>query len=109
MSIAGIAASSFFSGAIAQSSQNKFQQAQQEFQQLARDLQAGSLSQAQTDLATLQKQFPVAQGTSSRATGSDSLSARSGFRQLSQDLQAGNLTGRDRTTRIRGDPTDRVL
>ncbi len=91
MSIAGIAASSFFSGAIAQSSQAKFKQAQHEFQKLGQDLQAGNLGQAQTDLAALQKEFPGSHGAVPGAAQSGSGVAGSRFRQLGQDLQAGNL------------------
>ena len=60
MSIAGIAASSFFSGAIAQSAHTKVKQAQQDFQRLGQDLQAGNLARAQADLTALQKDFPEA-------------------------------------------------
>jgi len=91
MSIAGIAASSFFSGAIAQSTQTKFKQAQQEFQQLGQDLRAGNLGQAQADLAALQKDFPGAQGAVPGAAQKDSVAAGRGFQQLSNDLHTGNL------------------
>ena len=91
MSIAGIAASSFFSGAIAQSTRAKFKQAQQEFQELGQDLKAGNLGQARTDLAALQKDFPGAQGAVPGAAQNDSIAAGRGFQQLSNDLQAGNL------------------
>jgi type II secretory pathway pseudopilin PulG len=102
MSIAGIAASSFFSGAIAQSTQAKFKQAQQEFQQLGQDLEAGNLAQAQTDLAALQKDFPKATGAAPGAAQNDSRRAGPGLQQLSQDLQAGTSRLRDRTLRICG-------
>jgi|SRR5450432_8855 len=88
MSIAGIAASGFFSGAIAQSSRNRLQQVQQEFQRLSQDLEAGNLAQAQTDLTTLRKDLPGGQG----AGQSDSRAAQPGWQQLAQDLRAGNLT-----------------
>ena len=85
MSLAGIAATSFFSGAIAQSSHNKLK-AQQEFQQIGQDIQAGNLTQAQTDLATLQKNFPGAQ-----PAGANGSTAAQAFQKLSQDLNRGNL------------------
>ena len=111
MSIAGIAGSSFFSGAIAQSSHTKVKQAQQDFQRLGQDLQAGNLAQAQTDLTTLQKDFPEAssaieglaqqglaqqgmaqQGVAQQGVAqNDSGTVQPRFQQLSQDLKAGNL------------------
>src|SRR6266851_2962962 len=98
MSIAGIAASSFFSGAIAQSAHTKVKRAQQDFQQLGQDLQAGNLEQAQADLTALQKDFPkvpsagqgvVQQGGAQKgAAQNDSSTVQPGFQQLSQDLKA---------------------
>jgi len=96
MSIAGIAASSFFSGAIAQSAHTKVKQAQQDFQQLGQDLQAGNLAQAQTDLTALLKAFPeqasTVQGVAQQGMAQNESSAvPSRFQQLSQDLKAGKL------------------
>ena len=59
----------------------------QEFQQLGKDLQAGNLTSAQADFATLQQNFSPA--ASSTGGGSPIAAA---FNQLSQDLQSGNLT-----------------
>ena len=56
MSIAGIASSIFSQ---LSSVQSKPQTPQSAFQQLAQDLQAGNLTQAQTDFATLQKSAPA--------------------------------------------------
>src|SRR5882724_946939 len=111
MSIAGIAASSFFSGAIAQSAHTKVKQAQKDFQQLGQDLQAGNLAQAQTDFTALKKDFPEApsaiqgaaqqgvaqQGVAQQGVAqqgpaqTDSGTVQPRFQQLSQDLKAGNL------------------
>lgn len=101
MSIAGIAASSFFSGAIAQGAHTRIKQAQQDFQQLGQDLQAGNLTQARADLTALQKEIPAASspiqsasqpGVSQEVVArNDSRTAQPGFQQLSQDLKAGNL------------------
>lgn len=54
---------------------------QQEFQQLGKDLQSGSLSAAQSDFSTLQ-QTPSSQSTNTIGQQ---------LNQLSQDLQSGNL------------------
>ena len=88
MSLSGISSSSLFSyeNQITQN-QNKMQQFQQEFQQLDDDLQAGNLSSAQTDFATLQQMAP--QGSSSNSNSSPLQQA---FNQLSQDLASGNLS-----------------
>jgi outer membrane protein assembly factor BamD (BamD/ComL family) len=61
----------------------------QEFQQLGKDLQAGNLTAAQADFATLQQDF--SQGSTASSTQSASPIAAA-FNQLSQDLQSGNLT-----------------
>jgi outer membrane protein assembly factor BamD (BamD/ComL family) len=61
----------------------------QEFQQLGKDLQAGNLTAAQTDFATLQQDF--SQGNTASSTQSTSPIAAA-FNQLSRDLQSGNLT-----------------
>ena len=89
------AASSFFSGAIAQSAHTKVKQAQKDFQQLGQDLQAGNLAQSQTDLTALQKDFPEAPsaiqgGAQQGVAQNDSGTVQPGFQQLSQDLKAGN-------------------
>jgi hypothetical protein len=75
----------------------KFQQIQSEFQQLGQDLQAGNLTQAQQDYATLSQNFPNAQGgTATGTTGATANGANplaQAFTALSQDLQNGNLSG----------------
>jgi hypothetical protein len=65
-------------------SHSRVQKFKQEFQQLGQDLQSGDVSQAKSDLASLQP--GNAPATLSPATVSQ------GFQQLTQDLQAGNLT-----------------
>jgi hypothetical protein len=86
MSISAIA-SSLFQSSITQSVQNKFQQIQSEFQQLGQDLQAGNLSQAQQDFATLTQSLPG--GQPQNASGGTLAQA---FNALAQDLKAGNLS-----------------
>jgi outer membrane protein assembly factor BamD (BamD/ComL family) len=61
MSIIGILSSNFFPANAAQNPQNipsSFQYIRTEFQQLGQDLQAGNLSQAQQDYATLTQNLP---------------------------------------------------
>lgn len=67
-----------------------WQQFQQEFQQLGKDLSSGDISAAQSDFATLQKDMP--QTSSSASTAQSSNPIAQAFSQLSQDLQAGNLS-----------------
>src|SRR5689334_13048056 len=80
MSAIGILSSAIFQGV--QVAQNVFHH-KNEFQQLGKDLQAGNLSAAQQDFATL------TQGASSASAGN----ATQDFNTLSQNLQSGNLTG----------------
>jgi outer membrane protein assembly factor BamD (BamD/ComL family) len=61
----------------------------QEFAQLGKDLQAGNLTAAQADFATLQQELPQS-STASSTQSSNPIAAA--FNQLSQDLQSGNLT-----------------
>ncbi len=89
MSVANIAASTLFNYST-QDSTNRRKQIQQEFQQLGQDLQAGNLTAAQSDFATLQKLVPTSSSSSSSATSTNSLAQD--FSHLSQDLKAGNLT-----------------
>jgi outer membrane protein assembly factor BamD (BamD/ComL family) len=89
MSISGIASSNWFGNASNQSVQNKFQEFQQDFQQLGTDLQAGNLSAAQQGFATLQQVNP--QGNANASAQSNNPIAQE-FSQLSQALQAGNLS-----------------
>ncbi|HET6141917.1 MAG TPA: hypothetical protein VFE02_00305 [Candidatus Acidoferrales bacterium] len=118
MSIAGILASNLFSGAVNSFQGNrstvpKFEQIKDQFQQLGQDLQSGNLAQAQTDYATLSKEFPGATQASTTAaatagttttaaaptttaattaaTGATTLAQQ--FAHLGQDLQSGNLQG----------------
>jgi hypothetical protein len=92
MSVAGILSSSLFNY-VNQSSQNKTQgsqnntsQFQQQFQQLGNDLQSGSLSTAQADLAKLRPQSSL---TASSQSGNPLTQE---FNQLSQDIQSGNTS-----------------
>ena len=105
MSIVGILSSNLFSGASflsqgIQGTATKFEQIKEQFQQLGQDLQSGNLTQAQTDYATLSKEFP---GTNQAATTAATTASTTGtttagtpsvaqqFAQLGQDLQSGNL------------------
>jgi outer membrane protein assembly factor BamD (BamD/ComL family) len=102
MSIVGILASNFFSAKAApgtaganQSIENnpsKFQQIKAEFQQLGQDLQSGNLTQAQSDFATLSKDFPgLNQSTGSTSSGAANNPVAQAFTQLGLDLQTGKL------------------
>jgi hypothetical protein len=122
MSIVGILGSNLFSGVVNgfQGTQGaaapKFEQIKEQFQQLGQDLQSGNLTQAQTDYATLSKEFPGANpaGTTAPATTAATTAATAPatttttpattgtptagtpstaqqFAQLGQDLQSGNL------------------
>jgi hypothetical protein len=88
MSVSGISSASLYDP---QSVQNNFQQFQQTFQQLGKDLQSGNLSAAQSDFATLQQLQPQSGATSSSASESNNPIAQT-FSQLSTDLQSGNLS-----------------
>jgi outer membrane protein assembly factor BamD (BamD/ComL family) len=83
MSIAGIASSLF--SQVSNLQNKKPTTLQQEFQQLATDLQSGNLSAAQTDFAALQQNAPASQAGGQ--TLSQAVSA------LGNDLQSGNLAG----------------
>lgn len=106
MSVTGIASGilSALNSSQPQTSQNKFQQIQSEFQLLGQDLQSGNLSGAQQEFTTLSQNLPGVSQTSSgtsglasllaNATGNSQSSANSliqEFQQLGQDLQSGNL------------------
>lgn len=80
MSVAGLSSTSLFS---------QIQDFKQEFQQLGQDLQAGNLSAAQSDFATLQQLGPQNQ---SNSTAQNSNPIAQAFEQLSQDLQSGNVS-----------------
>jgi len=82
MSVAGIASNLL---SYVNSSQSRASQVQAEFQQLAQDLQAGNLTQAQSDFAALSQNSPA--GTVGANT-----SVSQAFNALGQDLKAGNLS-----------------
>ena len=94
-SIANTALSSLLNATqSARSGQGKFQQVQSEIQQLGQDLQAGNLTQAQQDFATLSQNFPNASGgTSTPAKASGGNPIAQAFTALAQDLQKGNISG----------------
>ena len=71
MSVGAILGSVLQSALAATNTPSKFKQFQQEFQQLGKDLQAGNLTQAQTDLVTLEQNSPFLHiGAGATATGS---------------------------------------
>jgi outer membrane protein assembly factor BamD (BamD/ComL family) len=86
MSVSGISSSTLYS---AQSAQSSFQQAQQLFQQLGKDLQSGNLSAAQSDFTSLQNLLPQ---TTSTTAAQSSNPITQAFAQLGKDLQSGNLS-----------------
>jgi outer membrane protein assembly factor BamD (BamD/ComL family) len=86
MSVTGI--SGLSSGLLSHVIQNRIQRFQQGFQQLGQDLQAGNLSAAQSDFATLQR-TGNSSSTSQSQNGNPLLQD---FQQLGQDLQSGNLS-----------------
>jgi len=97
MSVGAILGSVLQSALTATNTPSKFKQFQQEFQQLGKDLQAGNLAQAQTDLVTLEQNSPFLHaGATSTATGSGASASNNpiaqAFNQLAQDLKAGNVS-----------------
>ena len=68
-----------------QNYENRFQQIKTDFQQLGTDLQAGNLSQAQSDYATLSQDISGSQTQSNNTINRD-------FSALGQALQSGNLS-----------------
>lgn len=98
MSVGAILGSVLQSALTATNTPSKFKQFQQEFQQLGKDLQAGNLAQAQTDLVTLEQNSPFLHaGSAASATTGNSASGNNNpiaqaFSQLAKDLQAGNVT-----------------
>jgi hypothetical protein len=82
MSVAGIASAGLSQLA---SLQRNYQQVRSEFKQLGQDLQAGNLTQAQTDFVTL------SQSAASRFSGNSP--AAKAICCLGQALQSGNLAG----------------
>jgi hypothetical protein len=105
MSIAGIASSILFQPQALQT--NYSQQFQTEFQQLGKDLQAGNITSAQQDFATLQQDLqqgasgnqvqhhhhhhPHAEESQSPTSQPQSQIAQT-FNSLGQDLQSGNAS-----------------
>jgi len=89
MSVSGISSSGLNAYTV-QNNQARFQQLQQDFQQLGQDLGAGNLSAAQADFANLQQLAPNGNGT---FAGQNTNPAAQAFTQLAQDLQVGNLSG----------------
>lgn len=87
MSIAGILTSNL-SNLNSQTVISPQQQFKQELQQLGKDLQAGNLSAAQSDFATLQQEAPSSSTTSTQSSNP----IVQAFKQLGQDLQSGNLS-----------------
>jgi hypothetical protein len=74
--------------------QNPFQKIQQDFKQLASDLQSGDLSGAQSAYASIEQLLPANQSSSGSATGSNGSSAiQSDIASLGQALQSGDLSG----------------
>src|SRR5271156_4388665 len=107
MSISGIANTALSSLLTAtQSAQNgngrgKFQQIQSEFQQLGQDLQAGNLTQAQQDYATIQQDFQQQQQGAGQVHhhhhhggggGQQGSQVSQTLNSLSTALQTGNLS-----------------
>lgn len=89
MSVAGIFSSNVFDYTSRLNRPNRAQQARQDFQQLGQDLQAGNLTEAQTDFASLQQLRPP-RSSSSQATSANPMVQD--FTQLGQDLQSGNTS-----------------
>ena len=83
MSISGVSSSSSLSQSL-QAWQAKAQKIETEFQQLGQDLQAGNLSQAQSDFSTLSQNF-------SGSVQSNSTLSQA-FSSLGTALQSGNLS-----------------
>ena len=97
MSVGAILGSVLQSALAATNTPSRFKQFQQEFQQLGKDLQAGNLTQAQTDLVTLEQNSPFLRtGAGATATGSSAIAGNNpiaqAFNQLAQDLRAGNVS-----------------
>ena len=84
MSVTGIASNTSYQPS---GSQNNFQQIQADFQQLGQDLQAGNLSQAQQDYATLTAALPSNQ----QQQQNNNNPIAQAFAQLGRALQSGDL------------------
>jgi hypothetical protein len=90
MSITGVASGILAALSGFQNSQSGFGQIKNEFQQLGQDLQAGNLSYAQQDFATLSQGLTGGNQSSGAANTTSPLTQA--INQLGQDLQAGNLS-----------------
>jgi soluble cytochrome b562 len=87
MSVSGISSSSYlYQTQNLQNWQAQFQKIQTEFQQLGQDLQAGNLTQAQSDYTTLSQYISSTTQTNSANSFAQEFSA------LGQALQSGNLS-----------------
>jgi len=86
VSVSGILSSSLYNYNT-QSIQQKGQQFRQDFQQLGQDLQAGNLTAAQSDFASLQQ---LQQGNSSSSTSNNPVAQD--FSQLATDLKSGSIS-----------------
>jgi soluble cytochrome b562 len=82
MSVSAVSSSNTYP---VQNYQSPFQQIKNDFQQLGKDLQSGNLSQAQADYATLSKDLPSSQQSSTSQAAKD-------LNSVGQALQAGNLS-----------------
>jgi hypothetical protein len=87
MSAIGLLGSSVLESLLSRTTQNSAQKFKQGFQQLGQDLQSGNVSQAETDLASLQ----LGTGLTQPSSSSPSSSVTQSFNQIAQDLQSGNL------------------
>jgi hypothetical protein len=85
MSVTGISSSSMTQINDAQYYRDRVQQIRNGFQQLGTDLQAGNLSQAQQDFATLSQNISSAQQQNNSSVDQD-------FISLGQALQSGNVS-----------------
>lgn len=97
MSVGAISGSVLQGALAATNTPSKFKQFQQEFQQLGKDLQAGNLAQAQSDLVTLEQNSPYLRaGAAATSAGSGASAGNNpiaqAFNQLAHDLQAGNVS-----------------
>jgi soluble cytochrome b562 len=87
MSVSGISSGSYvYQTQSSQDWQSQFQKIQTEFQQLGQDLQAGNLTQAQSDYTTLSQCI----SNTAQSDRSDSLAQE--FSALGQALQSGDLS-----------------
>ncbi|MGC2325590.1 MAG: hypothetical protein WA604_02680 [Candidatus Sulfotelmatobacter sp.] len=91
MSVASVASSPITGFSVNSSSNsNKLSQLREQFQQLGQDLQAGNLSGAQSDFASLQQEASLGSG-STTAPANDPVTQA--LKQLQTDLQTGDLAG----------------